>query len=226
MHQSERRPLNAKYRNLSRVDAIALVTAYTKIYGLARLRNHWNFRAIGDDFLDPDGYDRHDLWCALHFIVDEVNAAPDNHAVTELRKSLHHHLGALDKPIAVMLNGRGRFSGTIEPAIWLQEARRSTLSKGDVVQVVDAYGKVRGLESLRDAKPLHQLTFIDPVAFAPDEQMYALTYIIDAVNAAPDDKAMVKVGKRLKRHFSAMNLPILVSLQGFHAVLQPQAAMH
>lgn len=122
MQQSKRWPLKADYRNLKRADAITLVYAYADTCGLENLRKHGNFRTIGNGCLDPVGFGRHDLYCALQVLVDEVNAAPGDEHLGQLGARLSRCLGPLDKPIAITLLGRGtaRDSFVIEPHAWFK----------------------------------------------------------------------------------------------------------
>lgn len=125
MKQSKRWPLKANYRKLTRADGIALVNTFASIRGLESLRKHWNFRTLQDAFLEPAGFCRHGLWCALQVVVDEVNAAPDDELLAKLAVLISKRLGPLDKPIAITLLGRGTAcdSYAIYPQIWSQATR-------------------------------------------------------------------------------------------------------
>lgn len=211
------------FDDLSLNDAAAFLNQFSAIYEPECIRVPNNFAYIA--FKDPLSSDMFDICEALRFVIDTINANPVNERLAELGKRLRGYLGPLNKPIALTLVGSARHNYIIEPKAWLHEVNRIELSQADVADVVHAYGKVRSLKSMCSLTQMRHLSVNDIMTFAPAVQEYALTYIINAVNAARDDETMRKLGRRLARRLGNLFAPISLSLQGYKTVIQPQVLL-
>ena len=95
------------------------------------------------------------------------------------------------------------------------------LSRATVVALINAFGKIRSLECLRETGNFRHCAWIDPIRFDEVDQYVALRYVIDAVNAAASDESMVELGKRLTHHLGVLEAPIAVGLGRYGFVIQP-----
>ncbi|SDH07090.1 MULTISPECIES: hypothetical protein [unclassified Duganella] len=111
-------PQKADFKKLPHADAVALLNAFGTIRNLECLRTLGNFRHVS--FISPRSFDMFDLYKALGYVVDVVNADLDDKRMEAFRKRLSASLGELDKPIAVTLIGRHCHNYIIEPMAWSQ----------------------------------------------------------------------------------------------------------
>jgi hypothetical protein len=211
------------FDDLSLNDAAALLNQFSAVHEPECLRMPGNFKYVA--FKDPFSCGMFDICEALRFVIDTINANPDDERLAKLGKRLRGYLGPLNKRIALTLVGRARHSYIIVPEVWLHEVNRIELSQTEVGAIVNAYGQLRGLESVCGLTQIRHLFTDDIMTFAPAVQEHALTHIINAVNAARDGSAVRKLAQGLKRKLGNLYAPIPLSLQGYKTVIQPQGCV-
>jgi hypothetical protein len=219
MHNPNQWPQWYDFNDLSLNDAAAFLNQFSAIHEPECIRVPGNFKYIA--FKDPFSCGMFDICEALRFVIDTINANPDDGRLAALGKRLRGYLGPLKKRIALTLVGNARHNYVIEPTAWLHEVNRIEMAQAEVDAIVNAYGKARSLESMCSLTQMRHLTVNDIMTFAPAMQKYALTYIINAVNDTRGDSAMRKLAQRLKRKLGNLYAPIPLSLQGYKTLIQP-----
>lgn len=105
---------------------------------------------------------------------------------------------------------------------WPKKADFHKPATNAVILAIYDFGHIRDLKSLHAHPHFRGQADLMPIYFEADDQKFALEFIINNVNAEPDNKALANVGKRLKSLIGPLDRPIAVRLAGQGWVIEPK----
>lgn len=97
--------------------------------------------------------------------------------------------------------------------------------RADAVSLINEYGALFGLDSLRAYSNFRHWVIVRPENFDPQDLHKALEIVIDAVNAEVQDEKVAPLSRRLADCFGPLNGRMAVLLRGYGFVITPKAAV-
>jgi hypothetical protein len=96
--------------------------------------------------------------------------------------------------------------------------------RGDAVALINEYGVLFGLDSLRACSNFRHWASVRPENFDPQDLHKALEIVIGTVNASGADEKNIGLSRRLMNYFEPLNGRMAVRLRGYGFVISPKAA--
>ena len=97
--------------------------------------------------------------------------------------------------------------------------------RADAVSLINEYGVLFGLDSLRGCSNFRHWAIVRPENFDPQDLHKALEIVIDTVNAEVQEEKVAALSRRLADCFGPLNGRMAVLLRGYGFVITPKAAI-
>jgi hypothetical protein len=97
--------------------------------------------------------------------------------------------------------------------------------RADAVSLINEYGVLFGLDSLRACSNFRHWAIVRPENFDPQDLHKALQIVIDTVNAEAADEKVACLASLLKDYFGPLTGHVAVRLRGYGFVISPKAAI-